>query len=299
MSTRAAIGAATDAQRLRALEDLLLQIEVNAHRRGWDDDPQLLVVYDTTDAATTTEYDESLPPDGGLTRRGRLAARRMWPSELLNPTPAHAVFTMAVGLHYDSQSAHWKVIRDVLRQPGFFAVALVFEMWVRRPDMPFVAPGSFAKAPDSVEVREVLAVLPDGSSRGVLRMRDRSPGPFTSMSGSVSESLHVIAAHIAGMPLPTLTTPPAGWARSRIEHPGHLVVLDRITDESTLPDYCVHGRATCVACGHWCWVGSKTHDVITGGDAKPVCMECAQEYYDPGTRLGHVDDHRRADGPHA
>jgi hypothetical protein len=73
------------------------------------------------------------------------------------------------------------------------------------------------------------------------------------------------------------------------------VTLDRV-DPDSLPPYCVHGRTTCVVCGHWCWLGDKTYEVVHSGQCQPVCLLCARK---GGTGLtGHIEDHRRADGPH-
>ena len=75
------------------------------------------------------------------------------------------------------------------------------------------------------------------------------------------------------------------------------VALDRIEDVAR-PDYCIHGRATCAACGTWCWLGSETHARVVAGALTPVCLPCVRRYAVPGTHAGTIDDHRRADGPH-
>jgi hypothetical protein len=79
-----------------------------------------------------------------------------------------------------------------------------------------------------------------------------------------------------------------------------VVVLDRIEPGQPVPDYCIHGRATCVGgCGEWVWLGSETVKLVESGRAQPVCRECVRLLVSPDVRLtGHVEDHRRADGPH-
>lgn len=82
--------------------------------------------------------------------------------------------------------------------------------------------------------------------------------------------------------------------------PVNPVVLDRVVDiaQQDTP-YCVHGRTTCVSCGHWCWLGDRTHDLVLSGGCAPMCQPCATRYLPPGvTRSSNVGDHRRADGPH-
>lgn len=77
-----------------------------------------------------------------------------------------------------------------------------------------------------------------------------------------------------------------------------VVVLERVTIHRTT-DYCVHGRVKCVTCGHWCWLGNRTLDLVSTGAALPVCQPCVRELIPPGTPVDcNANDHRRADGPH-
>jgi len=77
-----------------------------------------------------------------------------------------------------------------------------------------------------------------------------------------------------------------------------VVVLDRVRDGYT-PPYCVHGQATCFACGEWCWLGSETYGPVAARTIDPVCMDCIKLAYPKGiSPLGHIRDHRTADGPH-
>jgi hypothetical protein len=81
-----------------------------------------------------------------------------------------------------------------------------------------------------------------------------------------------------------------------------MIVLDRIEPGIT-PDYCIHGRASCVApgCTEWVWLGHQTFEVVNSGRALPVCRECAGNLLrnSPDAHLeGHVGDHPRSAGPH-
>lgn len=80
---------------------------------------------------------------------------------------------------------------------------------------------------------------------------------------------------------------------------GPVVLLDRIEPGWT-PPYCTHGRATCMGCDNWVWLGSETAKLVTAGDAAPLCLPCADRLIPPDSRTPdrHVADHRRADGPH-
>lgn len=80
---------------------------------------------------------------------------------------------------------------------------------------------------------------------------------------------------------------------------GHnVIVLDRIEPGWT-PPYCIHGRATCIGCDNWVYLGHATHDVVSEGRALPICRQCAEKQVprgvDPVTR---IEDHLREDGPH-
>lgn len=78
-----------------------------------------------------------------------------------------------------------------------------------------------------------------------------------------------------------------------------IVVLD-LVDEVPEPSYCIHGKATCVRCDRWVWLGSGSIEVVTTHRAYPLCQPCAIEIVVPGVAvpMGNVADHKRADGPH-
>lgn len=80
---------------------------------------------------------------------------------------------------------------------------------------------------------------------------------------------------------------------------GTCVILDRIEPGEPKPDYCVHGRATCIGCDEWVWLGHLTFEAVNSGGVAPLCRQCAIKFIPPGTRpAGNIRDHRRADGPH-
>lgn len=82
-----------------------------------------------------------------------------------------------------------------------------------------------------------------------------------------------------------------------------VIVLDRVV-EGVTPEYCLHGSAQCVRCHNWVHLGHETSKVVQSGQAHPVCMECVHELVASGEwpadqkPSSHVQDHRRADGPH-
>lgn len=82
----------------------------------------------------------------------------------------------------------------------------------------------------------------------------------------------------------------------RLDRP---VVVLEVVEPGKLPDHCIHGKATCIACPEWVWLGHETVKLVQSGEALPLCRPCAIKHIPPDSpRLGRVADHRRADGPH-
>lgn len=79
----------------------------------------------------------------------------------------------------------------------------------------------------------------------------------------------------------------------------HQRQTSRARRSRTPPEYCPHGKASCISCGDWCWLGHQTYQAVAHQGVKPICLPCAEAYIPPGTeRAGNIRDHRRADGPH-
>ena len=78
-----------------------------------------------------------------------------------------------------------------------------------------------------------------------------------------------------------------------------VVVLD-VVEPGFIPDYCVHGKATCMGpgCNEWVWLGDKTFEVVNSGEAMPLCHSCAVKFIPPQPPIGHINDHKRSEGPH-
>lgn len=84
--------------------------------------------------------------------------------------------------------------------------------------------------------------------------------------------------------------PEKGW---------QVVVLDRV-DENVETEYCIHGRVQCHKCLAWCLLGSETLKLVRSGSVVGICMPCARKLPSEAwsRRAGHIDDHKREDGPH-
>lgn len=196
------------------LDALALRLESDAHRRGWDGDPALFVVYEHADVVTEVAYANIL---AAPTRVGPYAARYLVPPQRLGPQPQHAVFRLALNLRYATDAPEVAELLEGLRQPGFVGMAMLCEGWLfRGTDEEMAARGnrSLADTPGSVENRIVMLALPDGGLRIVQRIRGEKPELLVDWHegvGAVPESLLVIAAVIADKPAPELTHYPVGW----------------------------------------------------------------------------------------
>jgi len=81
--------------------------------------------------------------------------------------------------------------------------------------------------------------------------------------------------------------------------PKDVIILDRVV-KGTLPEYCCHGYASCVRCNELCWLGHETEKIVASQRASALCLDCANELKGVlGEPAFHVEDHKRADGPHA
>lgn len=79
-----------------------------------------------------------------------------------------------------------------------------------------------------------------------------------------------------------------------------VIVLDAVEDVPE-PDYCIHGRATCMgpACEKWVWLGHASIEIVSNGEALPICGKCALMMVPKDAEpIRNAHDNKRADGPH-
>lgn len=118
------------------------------------------------------------------------------------------------------------------------------------------------------------------------------------MDVSPDTSVADVKAELAGLGLSIDPSTELTYRERPRNEPGMIVVVDRIGDIDGLPDYCVHGYATCAACRQFCYLGNKTYEAAMNG-AQPVCLPCANMLIPPThAQAGHLKDNLRADGPH-
>lgn len=64
----------------------------------------------------------------------------------------------------------------------------------------------------------------------------------------------------------------------------NVVILERV-EPGVTPSHCVHGRATCVACSEWVWLGSATFGPVEAGEVRPMCTQCAERIIGPSVMM--------------
>lgn len=197
-----------------ALATLLRRIEGDAHRRGWDGDPALYVLYDARDRETEASYRRIMR--GVPIRSLPYAALPAVPSGALEGNPSSALFRFALNLR--SEHPFVKAILEVLRQPGFVGMAFLVEAWMRtfdsKDERESLGKVRFADVPGSIEIRDVMAADISGRDFCVQRQRGGKAEmiePDGEMSGAVIESLRTIVAAVVGRPLPEVENVPSTW----------------------------------------------------------------------------------------
>lgn len=214
---------------------LLLQVEANAHRGGWDGPAAMYVLYDWHDDATAQVYRRVMEGRRGIpTRCGPYAAQSMVPPDALNGIASHGLYRLAMNLSLVGEG-HYpvEVMIETMRQPAFLGVAFLCESWARtmadEEEREALGAVRFADIPGSVEMRQVCAVDTAGHDYFVSRPRGSKPtlyiptagvGDMTRYDGSIIESLRLIVAVIADLPRPPLPGIPSAWSRENQARPG-------------------------------------------------------------------------------
>lgn len=221
-----------------ALGRLLLRVEGDAHRLGWDNGPaRLYVLYDQADAQTEQTYRRLISPSAagpGPIRCGPYTALSMIPPSMLNPRSVHALFRLAASFTQAPTQLGvlaGRALARLLGQPGFLGLALLAEGWayLAKDGEPEPEPGrSLADTVGSKEYRGVIACDVAMRDYWVRRIRGQSPelvhfAATDETDGAIIESLRSMVAAVAGLPVPALRHAPHGWVERNVrERPrGH------------------------------------------------------------------------------
>jgi hypothetical protein len=202
---------------------LLIRLEQDANRGGWDGPAALYVLYDWHDRGTEAAYKDLMAVRRGAPARcGPYAAQSMVPSDALSGIASHALFRLALNVSQSDHPAPTSFIK-LMRQPGFLGVAFQCESWTRTMTSDerdaYDINVRFADLPDSKEARGVYAADVSGGVYAAQRIRGEKPwllvpgaGDLSQFGGSVPQSLQMIVAVIADLPRPKLTELPTGWS---------------------------------------------------------------------------------------
>lgn len=194
---------------------LLLRIEADSHRGGWDAPSRMFVVYDARHAVTDRTYRGLMSSLGPTIRCGPYAACQAVPTSAMDGYASHAALRMALNLGTDHPAA--RMLVDHWRQPGFLGFALMCETWSRQmtaEERGEVRGRRLADIPGSYESRMVTSGDVSGAIRYVCRIRGEAPKLHPTeetFTGSIPQSLVYAAAAVAGLPLPDPPGFPSGW----------------------------------------------------------------------------------------
>lgn len=200
---------------------LLLRVEADTHRGGWDQPAQLLALYDWYDTGTEQAYARIMASRrGGPLRVGRYAAQSVVPDSALDGNPVNALFRFAMNIRGNTEHPAVAYILMGLRQPGLLGLTFVSEGWMRTmasvEERKALGPVRFADMPGSIEMRNVVAVDLAGGEYAVLRERGKAPkaswdDELEALGGAVIESLRAILAAIRGEEIPDWENTPSAW----------------------------------------------------------------------------------------
>jgi hypothetical protein len=185
---------------------LLLKVEDRADRAGWDREPLLMVIYDTTDTETHELYRSVMaanPTLGPPLRLGHYAAQPWMPGSWLMSAGDEVwggLWTFAVNLAWGQDHKEAATIASCLSQPaGVLGVAFIGEAWgtTGRQDFVRLVLGEFAHADQIAGAREARIVYArdvTGRPYRVERVRGELPELITDgvWSGDFTRSLALL-----------------------------------------------------------------------------------------------------------
>jgi hypothetical protein len=194
------------------LDGLLLRMEANAHRGGWDGPAMIAIL-------SGDEFTERAYRFIGMrtyARHGNYAAWAFPTSGDVSGWPQHALFRLALNLANANDHPQVAPLLEVWRQPGFIGTAFMGEGWARKiPEGEPHPTQRFADLPGSIENRFVHAADVAGGYHAVFRNRGSKPvlvDESYTPGGSIYDSLRAITAVIAGQQPPEKITEPTMWS---------------------------------------------------------------------------------------
>lgn len=197
----------------QVLRELLLRLEGRVHRAGWDEPPQIYVIYDSAWTATTLHYQNLMGRYGTAIHHGGYAARPILPAALLVGHPAHNLYQLAGNI--GSGLPEGDVFCRAMNQPGLRAMATSVEVWARHALEGREEGRAFADTPGSREMRLLVAIDIAGDNHYVHRARgsDAEVGKGSG-GGALFETMRYLVSRITGAFDAPFPSPPRGWSAS-------------------------------------------------------------------------------------
>lgn len=196
---------------------LLSALESDTHRRGWGQNPALVVLYEATAVDTDQLFRHILgknPKLPAATRVDGLVAQQMLGEYVFGRAhretgqePWEVLRNMAINLAYAPEAPAPARMLETLRQPGVFGFAVVHEAFGVRPtdrqEAVAFARGDtpIERHPGAGDYRCVYAVTVGGDLSEVIRRRGERPEVEMDANrrrGDLSTSLRIIADAVAG-----------------------------------------------------------------------------------------------------
>jgi hypothetical protein len=228
---------------VEAVQALLLAVEREDHRHGWDNpncNPGLFLLHHAH--ARTEAMGRALRRYGRPVTCGGYVATPLAPRFDLPIDPTVVLFRFARRFAADTSLAN-AMLRHIC-QPGLIGAGFVAEAWQLRATPEQIAQIQAEQAADprksladrvgSVEIRQAAAVDVAGRGYRAVRVRGEQPAAYTgpilkhgeavpdgffAASGAGFDALTLIVARVAGQPLPEPTHVPVAWPCHDGTHP--------------------------------------------------------------------------------
>lgn len=187
---------------------LLLRIESDVHRGGWEQRPSVFILIDA-DGHQDTAMDllRFMRTAGPSIRVGGFMALTMIAPLYFARTPGtpwEALRNFALNVAYADHPQPAR-LREVLRVPGVIGAAAAANVWGHNDpevrERVIAGEVQVADVPGAFEARRLTAVTTDGRIRTVTRVRGRKPqldGNEDDLRGDISTSLRILCDTISG-----------------------------------------------------------------------------------------------------
>lgn len=183
------------------VERLLLTVEANIHRAGWDQPPEMFLITDETANPETGQalrlaYGDPLATHDGLVAFPLITHETMSLGLALAGSPGNAFWSLAAFIAYGADPGS-TMMRGMLIDPATVGVGMCVEVWERHDTADAFAGlrgKKFADMPGSLEARRMCVHV---RGRGIVtlgRLRGHKPEiePLSTQVGSVYDTVRLL-----------------------------------------------------------------------------------------------------------